>query len=148
MPATGIFTSWIVVLIMAIVVTGCDRSPPEERLREAVPSLQRAIEAGDAAGTRDWLADDFVGPDGLDPEGARRLVLLMHMRHRNVDIHLGPLQVELQDRHARVGFTALVTGGAGALLPEQGRLYNVRTGWRLEDEDWRLSSVDWSAASP
>ena len=54
------------------------------------------------------------------------------------------LAVELQDRHATVRFDAVVTGGAGALLPQSGQVYDVTTAWRLQGDEWRLVSAEWS----
>lgn len=40
-------------------------------------------------------------------------------------------------------FTAALTGGSGGLLPESGQIYEVETGWRLDDGEWRLIQADW-----
>ena len=44
----------------------------------------------------------------------------------------------------QVRFDAVVTGGAGTLLPQSGQVYDVTTAWRLEGGDWRLVSAEWS----
>lgn len=137
---------FLACVALLALLTACERSPPEQRLREAVGSLQDAIQDRDAAAMDAWLADDFVGPDGLDRRGARQLAQVMHMRHRNVGITLGPMQVELQADHATVTFTAVLAGGSGGLLPDTGNVYHVRTGWRLDDDDWRLTSAQWTTA--
>jgi hypothetical protein len=140
-------TAWFALLALVLALPGCHRSSPEQRLRESMLALQSAIEERDPTAMHEWLAEDFVGPDGLDREGARRLAQLMYLRYRDVDISLGPLQIELQQEHASVRFTAVLTGGPGGLLPERGQVYDVQTGWRLEGgEDWRLTSANWSSA--
>jgi hypothetical protein len=131
--------------LLVVVLSSCQRAPPEDRLRAAVKDLQTAIQERDAALTRDGLAEDFVGPEGLDRDGATRLAQLMFLRHRNVDVALGPMQVDMQADHATVAFTAVLTGGTSGLLPDSGRIYKVRTGWRLEDNEWRLTSAHWTA---
>lgn len=141
------FAAWLALLLMASALASCQRAPPEQRLREAVQALQESIERRDAASMQDLLAEDFVGPDGIDRGGARRLAQAMHLRHRHIAVALGPMEVELQSRHATVAFTAMLTGGSGGLLPESGRLYNVRTGWRLEGDEWRLTSAQTDAAA-
>jgi hypothetical protein len=107
-------------------------------------AVQEAIETRDAGGLEEWLAEDFVGPDGLDRDGARRLARLMYLRYRDVGVAVGPVRIELRERHATVEFTALLTGGSGGLLPERGRPYHVQTGWRLGNGDWTMTSARWS----
>lgn len=130
---------------MAIVglLPGCSRTPPEEALRARVSALEAAVDARDAGALRGFLADDFIGPGGMDDVGARRLAQGMFLRYRDIGTRLGPLTVDLQDRHATVRFDAVVTGGAGTLLPQSGQVYDVTTAWRLEDGDWQLVSAEW-----
>lgn len=126
------------------LTAGCRRPAPEAALREAVASLQSAIEARDADGVGDALADDFIGNDALDRDGARRLAALMFMQSQTIGVSLGPLDVALQGERATVRSTAALTGGAGRLLPDSAGLYDVVSGWRLADGEWRMSSVEWT----
>lgn len=140
------FCAWLVWLLVASALASCQRATPEQRLREAVQTLQESIERRDAGSMQDLLAEDFVGPDGIDRSGARRLAQTMYLRHRNIAVALGPMEIDLQPGHATVAFNAVLTGGSGGLLPESGRLYNVRTGWRLEGDEWRLTSAQTDAS--
>jgi len=47
----------------------------------------------------------------------------------------------MEDR-ATVNFTLALSGGQG-LMPAQGQIYQVQTGWRLEGDDWILLSATW-----
>ena len=105
--------------------------------------MQAAIESRDASAVHALLAEDFIGPEGLDREGARRLAQGMFLRYRGVGATIGTLEIDLQDQHAKVGFDAVVTGGSGGLLPESGQAYEVETGWRLEGGEWRMVNAQW-----
>ncbi len=140
---SGWRTCSVLTALFSLSLAGCTRTPPEQALREAMSELQAAIEARDAASVHELLADDFIGPDGLDREGARRLAQGMFLRYRGVDATIGPLEIVLQDEHAQVTFDALVTGGSGGLLPESGQAYDVETGWRMEGGEWRLVNALW-----
>jgi ketosteroid isomerase-like protein len=129
---------------MALTVS-CARTPPEQALREAVAGLQTAVETRDASALQDYLAEDFIGPEGLDRAGARRMATLYLMRHERVGVTMGPLDVSLQEPHATVRFTVALTGGGARLLPDSGRVYAVQTGWRLEGDEWKLTSATWKA---
>jgi len=132
-----------VALVLLALVAGCGRGDAEAALREDIAALQAAIEARDAGAMADHLAGDFVGSDGMDRDGARRLAALYFMRHGNVGVTAGPLEVELRGDHATVRTTVVVTGGSGGLLPDTGRVRDVTTGWRREDGDWRMTSLRW-----
>ncbi|KRA20816.1 hypothetical protein ASD69_05790 [Lysobacter sp. Root604] len=128
--------------LLALLVA-CARTPPEQRLRETLGELQTALEQRDLEALHASLADDFVGPDGMDRNGARALAMLSFRRYRDVGVALGPAQIEIQGDRATVRFSAALTGGAGRVLPEAAQVYEVQTGWRESDGEWRMSSAEW-----
>ena len=135
---------WLAPALLVLALLGCSRTPPEERLRAAMSDLQASIEQRDAKELESYLAQDFVGPEGLDREGARRMAQLLFLRHRDVGVRTGPEEVALQAGHATVRFSAALTGSAGGLLPDSAQVYDVETGWREEEGTWRLTSVRWT----
>lgn len=142
-PIRGLFVKWVYAVCLAVVLVGCAKGDPEQALRASITGLQAAVDGRDAGAVEALLAEDFIGPEGLDRLGARRMAQLVFLQHQNVSATLGPLEITMQDDHATVQFTAVLTGGAGGLLPEAGQLYNVETGWRSEDGQWRLTSAKW-----
>jgi ketosteroid isomerase-like protein len=131
------------VFAMFVFAAGCSRSTPEQALRKDLSALQSAIEARDAGALRDFLADDFVGNDGLDRDGARRMAAVLFMRNRDIGTTVGPLDVVVQGEHATVRCTVVLTGGDGGLLPRSGSVYNVTSGWRMQEGSWKMTSVAW-----
>jgi hypothetical protein len=130
------------LLACALLFAGCARTLPEERLRDTIGEAQAAIGQRKVSALDDVLADDFIGPGGLDRSGARRMAQAMFLRYRDVGVTLGPLDVDVREQHASVRFTAALTGGAG-MLPDSGQVYDVETGWRLDDGEWRLVNASW-----
>lgn len=130
---------------LLLVVSACSRSDPEQAVRAQVDSLQQAIDARDAGAVEDLLAEDFIGNEGMDRRGAKQLAAGVFLRHREIDARLGPVTVELRgEGEAIARFSVLATGGSGGLLPEQGQVYQVQTGWRLQDGDWKLLNASWT----
>lgn len=127
-------------------LAGCARTPPEQALREAVDETAAAIESRDAGALQRRLADDFIGPEGMDRDAARRLATLHFMRHDALGVTLGPREATLHGERATVRFSAALTAGSGRLLPDAARVYRVETGWRLVDGDWRMTSAEWMPA--
>ena len=130
---------------LLLLVSACSRSDPEQAVRAQVDALQQAIDARDAGAVEDLLAEDFIGNEGMDRRGAKQLAAAVFLRHREIGARLGPVTVELRgEREAIARFSVLATGGSGGLLPEQGQVYQVQTGWRLQDGDWKLLNASWT----
>lgn len=135
--------AWIAPVIVALLaMAGCRREAPETALRHDVARLQVAIEQRDAGAVAESLAEDFIGPGGMDRQAARRLAVLQFMRSTRVTVQSGPLGIRMQGDTARVDSVVLLGGGDG-LLPERGQALRVVSAWRREGDHWRLVSIDW-----
>lgn len=132
---------WIAALCL---LAGCSRAPAEQRLREAMAGLQAAIEAREVREAMGYVDEAFIGSGSLDREGARNLLRVMVLRHQSLGLTLGPAEIELFEGRATVRFTAVATGGQGALLPQSARVWQVETAWREDGSDWRLISAHWN----
>ena len=144
MTCTHRATASLVVLATLSMLPGCTRTPPEQKLREALMSLQASVEERDVSAIQETLASDFVGHDGMDRQGAGRLARLMFLRHRNIGATLGPPRINIQHEHATVRFTAALTGSTGGILPDAAAVHDVETAWRMEGGEWRLISAQWT----
>lgn len=135
---------WFLLALLA-ALQACSRTPPEQALRDTIGELQQAIDERDAGEVERFLAADFVGNDGLDKMAARRMAAGLFLQHREVGARIGPLDLQLtDDSHATVRFTAALTAGSGRLLPDDAQVYEVRSGWRLDDDGWRMTSAEWT----
>ena len=138
--------SLALALATVVLLAGCTQPDAEQAVRARIDDMQAAIDARDAGDVHDLLAEDFVGNDGLDRRGARQLAAGVFLRHRDVAVRLGPVEVELRgERDAVARFTVAATGGSGGLLPDRGQVYRIETGWRLVEGEWRLLSASWKA---
>jgi hypothetical protein len=138
-----------IAFALVLGLSHCAGTTPEQRLRQDLASLQAGIQARDAGAIKHLLADDFIGPGGMDRTAAARLAQLTFLQHRDIGASIGPLQVQFfpsaqAPDHASVRFTAVLTGGSGALLPDEAQVYQVRTGWRREGDAWLLTSATWT----
>ena len=125
-----------------LALAGCSREPPEQALRDTIAGMEEAAEAGDADALFEPIAEDFAGSQAMDREAFRRYVLVMGLRRQIVGVQLGPLDVKLYGDRASVAFTAAMTGGPG-WLPDRAQVYDVTTGWRMDDGEWKLISASW-----
>lgn len=130
---------------LLLIVSACSRSDPEQAVRAQLEALQQAIDARDAGAVEDLLAEDFIGNEGMDRRSAKQLAAGVFLRHREIGARLGPVTVDLRGQGEAIArFSVLATGGSGGLLPEQRQVYQVQTGWRLQDGDWKLLNASWT----
>jgi ketosteroid isomerase-like protein len=141
----GLVAVLVAVFALVTMASGCSRESAEQALRGDIASLQAAIESRDAGAMVEFLAEDFVGNDGLDRDGARRLAAVYFMRNANIGVTPGPLDVQMQGDHAMVRMTVVLTGGNGGILPDTGRIRDVTAGWRREGGNWRMTSLEWKS---
>lgn len=144
--SAGAWTVGALACVLLVLLAGCSRPEPEQALRASLASVQESIESRDAGALRRYLADDFIGPNGMDRDQARRTAALYMMQHQSVGLTFGPLDVQMQESHATVRFRAALTGGSGRLLPDRANAYTVETGWRMEGGEWRITSARWTPA--
>ena len=129
-------------LLFALLLAACNRTPPEQALRETIAAMQAAGERGDIDELFEPIAEDFAGSEGMDRQGFRRYVTVVRMSRKDVGATLGPIDVQLFGDRATARFTLVLTGGFGP-MPNQAQVYDVETGWRLEGSDWHLISAKW-----
>jgi hypothetical protein len=135
------------VLLMAVllVLTACARDSPEQAVRAQLQALQAAVDARDASDVHALLAENFVGNEGMGRREARQLAAATFLRYRDIGARFGPVAIEMRgSRDAVARFTVLATGGSGALLPQDGQVFEMQTGWRLIDGEWRLLNASWT----
>lgn len=111
-------------------------------MRDSIQQMEAAAVKKDASEFFEHFAEDFSGSDGLDRDNFRRYVQLIWLQHKDIGVQMGPLDVKLMEDRATVDFTVALSGGQG-FIPDQGRIYQVQTGWRLEGNDWLLISANW-----
>lgn len=131
------------VLLMLALLAGCDRSPPEQRLRERIAEMQQALEARKPAAFVEGIAEDFGSDNGMDREGIRNLLRVQMLRNASIGATLGPLDITLHGERATVTFSAVLTGGSGGLLPDSARPWSVTSAWRDGADGWQLIHASW-----
>jgi hypothetical protein len=131
--------------LCCLVLAGCNRAPPEQRLRGEIARMQHALEQRQADVVMEGVAQDFYGEGGLDRDMLHRTMALRMLANARVGVSVGPLDVALRQGQATVRFQALLTGGDGRWLPDQAQAYDVVTTWRDETGEWRLVSAEWTA---
>jgi hypothetical protein len=129
---------------LLLLSAGCTRTPDEQRIREAVEAMRRAIVEHSPRAFLAHVSDDFVGNDAtIDKAALGNLLRVEVLRNDQVGVMLGPIDVELDGDRATVRVAATFTGGSGGLLPERGSVYSISSGWKRNGSDWVCLSAKW-----
>lgn len=132
---------WMMIVV-AMFAGACSRAPEEQRLREAVAAMEAAMEAGRPGDFTDRVADDFSGQGGqMDLRQLRAVLVAQTLRHQNISVLLGPLDIRMFGDRATVKVNLVATGGQW--LPETGRQIELESHWRLEGGEWLCFRADW-----
>lgn len=134
---------WMMSTLFLLVA--CEKAPPEEAILAHIKAMQQAIEARQAGGVLDFIADDFHGSHGLDKEGLRRLLIAQFLRHGHVNMLITNMDVSVG---VTVGDKASIKGvvlltGSDHNIPQEGRLYKITGEWQLRKGNWLLVSLQW-----
>ena len=149
---SSFYTKFACLLLFGILfgsLNFCSETPPaEEQIRTKINQGKQAIENLNPDELEDVLAPEFeirTGSKNYDLNLIQKTMKLYAFRKQKVNIALGPLQIEMDPYNTQLASmktSALITGGRG-LLPEDGRLYHVKTKWRLFDDEWLLTHLSW-----
>ena len=129
--------------ISLILLGGCNRKSPEQRLRGQVAQMQEAIAERRAGDFMDAVSEDFTGAQGMDRAALHNLLRAQLLVNSRIGATLGPLEVDMRDDTATVVFTVMLTGGNQRLLPERMQAYRVTSGWREQGGQWQVYYAEW-----
>lgn len=139
----GCKASCALLLFFLLAVAGCRHDNAEAALRRQVQASIDALATHEHGAFMQAVAEDFVGPQAMDRQGASQMVRLYFLRFRQIRLLAGPLSVEMSAGRARVTFNAVLTGGQAGLLPDQAQAYQVDSSWRRDGGDWQMIALQW-----
>ena len=134
------------LILAAVLLVSCSRTPDETLIRQAIDSMVQAVEHRQPGPVLDRLAAGFKGPEEMGVRQVRAYLAAQYFRNPKIHILLTGLRIEVLGNEADVSFHAAVAGGAG-LLPDRAQYYSVTTRWRKIDGDWRVVRAEWEPAT-
>lgn len=136
--------AYLLIMVLQLLLSGCQDSPPEEAIRTALAELEEAVEAGDTGTIMDRLSESAVIHRGqaMDRQSLKRTLVGLFFRYPKRQLTLAGIRIDLatNGKTARARFTALVWGGRN-VLPEKADSYQVDSHWVM-DGDWKIESLE------
>lgn len=132
------------VMVFALL-GGCHPSEPQVALEAAVQQLQDNLENKQTAAVLEQLHPQFRAQQQLDRDWAKRTMLLLFMRHKNVQVLALSKDSRLDPTYHDKGYTQaqIALTGAEGLIPDSAAQYQVKLEWWLDDGEWKLARLDW-----
>lgn len=130
---------------LALLLGACGSGDsPEQRLKTTLGGMREAVVSGEIGGFMEQVADDFSGQGGgFDRGRLNSLLRVQLLKHSRVTATIVSSEYQMFEDRASVELSVLLTGGPKSWLPDSGRVYKIKTGWRDDDGDWVLISARW-----
>jgi hypothetical protein len=140
-------------LFLALLLAACrKRRSPEQLIREAIATLEEAVEEKDLGPIKAGVSERFKGADDTDRRSAIGLLQVMFLRHPTIHLLVriqdvavtGPGQVRAE---VLVAMASVPVRDAHELPRVQADLYQFTLGFVEEDRDtYRIISATWAPA--
>ena len=139
------FTNFAVLLTVACLLLSCGAGEsPQQRLENTLREMRDAAVTGHIGDFMDQVADDFSGQKGrFDRRSLNSMLRVQLLKHSRVTATIVSDEYEMFEGRASVELSVLMTGGPGNWLPDTGRVYKIKTGWREDNDQWLLISAVW-----
>lgn len=141
---TRIFT--LAFVLFCILLSGCSgKDDPQAALEAAVQQLQDNLQAKDSRAVLDQLHPQFSAQQALDRDWAQRTMLLLFMRHKNVEVLALSNASYVNSTYREKGHTEAQVAllGAEGLIPDSARHFSVEMEWWWEGDEWQLARIKW-----
>ena len=133
-------------LAVLLLVACGEKLSVEQQIIATLQVMEEAAEQGEHFEFMGYVANSFSGQYGsMDRREFHRFMIFQINQNRRLHAQFFPIYVQESSKDlASAHFKLLVTGGAG-LLPESGRLFEVKTQWQRDGSDWMLEKAEWEA---
>lgn len=133
----------LLLMILALGLVGCDKTPDEDQIRNVLGEIETAVQQRQSRPVLNHLSKDFSGPQEMGVKQIRQLLAAHYFRNKNISIVVAGLRIEITGNDAEVHFNAATSGGIG-LLPDKLQYYDIETIWRKIDGDWLIVRANWT----
>ena len=138
---------------LALGLAGCSEDPPaEDRLKQAIAAVVKAVEQGESREAGDLLHPDYRDDRHPDKRSALASLFWYTRQHRNIHLFTLVHDVEIDEGAGEARTTVLVAMAGVPLesvetvISVRADLYRFDVDWRLEVDDWLVSSSRWQRA--
>ena len=131
-----------IVLIAAVLLSACTKTPDEAAIRDAIGDMSLAVENKESRTFLAYLDPAFQDQYGRDAKVIRQVLAYHFLANQNITVVITDIQIQITGSTAQA-ILHVATTGASRLIPERGQYYELTTGWRKLDGEWLVVSASW-----
>jgi hypothetical protein len=140
-----IFLKNLSLFVFVLFLCACSKTIPEEAILASIDAMQMAIDERNTGDVVEHVSDNFSGSHNMGRPELRKMIMGMFLRYKNIHVVVTRMDIQHDPRRpgiANMDGIILVTGAQG-LVPQDGRLLNVKGEWQEQKGDWVLAQVEW-----
>ena len=146
--------SYFVILLSCLFfMPACSEEPDssEQQIRQFISHAEQRIEARDASGLKELIAENYHDDRNLDQKGILRLALGYFLSHQNIHLFTHIKEIHLTEPgQAHVKLFAAATGKPVSTMDSfiniRAQLYLFELSLIKEDGDWQVNQARWRRA--
>lgn len=135
--------------LIAALACGGETKSPEEQIRDAIASLERALEEGDVSAFKAFVSEQYEDPMGHDKRSLAAYVTFHVMRNANRHVITRVRSIDL--REPELAAVVIVAGISGTDVSAPEHLVGLHADvYKIDldlehvgDGDWRLVWAQW-----
>jgi len=131
--------------ILCLCISSCGETDDLDQIKNKINRLQTAVEEEKPEDFIDILDKGFLGNEHLTKVLIKKYLILNLMRHSNIEVRISHTDIVINKSDpslASVNIKVLLTGGKG-LVPEQGRLMEIKSQWVKYNNEWMVKIARW-----
>ncbi|MGD9000181.1 MAG: nuclear transport factor 2 family protein [Granulosicoccaceae bacterium] len=131
-------------IIATLLLAGCGENRDELAIKNGIISMSKAVEQHDTDTFMRHIAGDYRDGHGRDKNAIRQLLEHYFEYNEQINLIISSMEIEFgEDENTAVArLRVLATGGEGK-LPERGRLNEVTSQWRKQNNTWHVTRARW-----
>lgn len=135
---------WFTLLLVFGLVAACTEPLPDEtRLRQAIAEMEKAAEAKQAGPILGYVAGDFLGNKAYHKADIRAMLLLNFHQNQHIHVYLRVVELTIRAGRAQLTCQVILAGRGEKVVPERGRVLEIKSDWEKRDGEWQLIRARW-----
>ena len=128
-------------LLLPVLLLACASEAPEAQVKRAFEACMKGVETGDPGSVIERLDPKFIGPEGMDRNGAK-LYLVALLRREKIGVTVLSSRTEATgDDILQTIELVLTSRSGGGLLPQDASRRSFLLRWVESDGKWRLREL-------
>lgn len=136
---------YITFLLAMLLGTGCSEPPPDDEvlINRHLSSMLQAAQSKDLDRFLSYLDEEFLGNGRIRKANIKGMLFLHFNRNKHLHVLMRVAEMQIDGAEATVLTHVVTAGREENLLPERGKVLEIKSRWVKRDDDWRMVEASW-----